>query len=1118
MLIAALVCALPALSLPTETYTRQSRLSQGRWVKISVSRTGLYHIPAATLRQWGFSDPSEVRVCGYGGSRLPDDLTAANYIDDLPVQPSVSSSAGVTFYANGPAELLNPATGHYRWQQSPYTTAGYYFVTAGIGAAPDTVTGTPAASGGATQGTWVAQYERDMAMATHVGPLLVGEDLMSGRPLKVSLETPGRVAGRVSYGVSAVSRLGSAGSLSVAFDDGLSARATMPATSGTYTYGNLTELRDAAAFDRPGESLAVSVSASLPSVAQMARLDYIYAVYPRALTLAGSTAPVEFMCSGAVELAGAAEGTLVWDVTDPRRPMKVSARIDGTAARWTPTAIGVRRYVAWNPGMRIPAPVYAGAVHTQDLHAPLSTPEMVIFTTKALARNAERIAALHRDADDMEVEVVDVDLVYNEFSSGAPDISGLRKYLKMLYDRGAEAGKPLRYALLLGRATLDHKGLITTTASAYTTLPWWVVRNDRQSLIETDAYGTDDFLAMLEDGEGTSLGIDKLSIAVGRMPMTDADEGALMVDKLYQYVRQSKKTGWKNKMMFVADDEDGGVHVNQTETMIGLMETTPDQQSLYNKIYLDAYTLSGGNYPEARKAMFRALDEGVAWWYYIGHATNHSWSAEAQLTFSDINSLYLRNLPFVVASTCNFLQWDYHEMSGGEIMYKEQQGGCIGMVSATRPAYITDNGYLLAALGRHSLVRDTDGRMLTPGEAYRRAKNDIRDSRGQHISNTNRLRFVFMGDPALRLCTPDNIARLRYIGDRAVEPDAQITIGALANVEIRGEVTAPDGSRITDFDGIVSVEIYDAQQSRMTNGRGEGKEIVFETDGDRLYAGSARVKGGEFSLTVSMPSVVADNWRPAAMSLYAYATNSNDEAVGVNRDFYVYGIDEPETADTEAPVIESMVLNHSGFAPGDVTHPSPMLIAHVRDNVAINLSTAGIGQGMTVTIDAFDTRTDVSQYYTPDPDGSAAGTINYPMESLAEGDHTLRLRVFDTSGNPAVAEIPFTVVKDLAPQIFDVYTDANPAITAANFYVRHDRPESVSTVSVTVYDLMGRALWTGSQRGLSDMDVSTPVTWDLTDSAGRRVTRGIYLYRASITADDGASYQTVTRRLAVAAQ
>ena len=274
---------------------------------------------------------------------------------------------------------------------------------------------------------------------------------------------------------------------------------------------------------------------------------------------------------------------------------------------------------------------------------------------------------------------------------------------------------------------------------------------------------------------------------------------------------------------------------------------------------------------------------------------------------------------------------------------------------------------------------------------------------------------------------------------------------------------------------------------------------------------------GRFSLDVAMPLEIAQNFRPAAMSLYAYSTENNTEAIGLFRDFYVYGYDENAELDDKAPVIESMVLNHSDFRSGDTVNDSPMLIASLRDDIGINVSSAGIGHQLTAIVDGTKTFTGLSDYYTPSADGSPSGVINYPLSGLAEGSHTLTLRVWDTAGNPAEQTLEFNVVEGMAPKIYDVYSDANPASTVANFYLSHNQPDGNVTVTVTVYNLLGRQVWSGSSSGRSDMFLSVPVSWDLTDMGGRRVSRGIYLYRATITGD-GKTFETASRRIAVTAQ
>ncbi|MBO5267584.1 MAG: type IX secretion system sortase PorU [Muribaculaceae bacterium] len=1107
------------------TYAQQSVLASGRWVKVSVDHSGLHLLPTAALRQWGFADPSRVRVYGYGGRRISDILAQDTYIDDLPRIASEVTDAGVVFYAAGPDTWVNSSGQYCHRESNIYTTRGYYFITEATDgdnpAIPATGVGADA-DGARSTGYARLHHEQDGVLASEAGALFVGEDFRFTPARSYDFRTPGRVADEPVWFECQFfhNHQGSTSTLSFSADGTALpevASDRLAATSSShYVHGSVGTTRHTFT-PASADGFRLEVRYTPGRVAEKANLDYISVNYVRRLEM-DATGYVDFWAAGpALTFDSKGTDTRIWDVTDPARIERVDARKDASGRMaWSVSRSGTRAYAAWRPGASLPQPVYEGTVAAQNLHQPaVDAPDMLILSAPAYRQQAQRIADLHARHDSLRVSIVDPALIYNEFSSGSPDVSGIRKYLKMMYDRGNEAGRPLRYVLLMGRTTLDHRMILESSRRLSAgTVPWWLSGNARLAMSDNDGYGTDDFIAMLADGSGRDHGLDDLCVAVGRIPLLSASEGDELIDKLEQYITKSKKTGWKNRLIVLADDEDNGVHLQQAERMTGYMLDTEGQQHIISKIYIDAYDRIGGTYPEARKEMFRGLEEGVTWWFFTGHANNHSWTGDGMLTFEDINSMYLRNVPFVVASTCDFLRWDSETISGGEIMYKERYGGAIGMISATRPVYISDNDYFLSAMGRHTLQRDIDGRLLTAGEIYRRAKNDIRNSAGEHRSNPNRLRFVFMGDPAMRPASPDNVVELLTINGHKVDIDDQITIGAMSNATLAGRIIGPDGSPLTDFDGVVNVELFDALRSVVTNGYGKGSVETFDTQGDKLYTGSARVSKGEFTLSMAMPDMVADNFRPATLSMYAYATNSAAEAIGANRDFYVYGFDEPERPDTIAPVIETMYLNHDGFTEGEFVNTSPMLIATLSDNVGINLSKAGIGRQITLTLDDRTTYADVNAYYTPSPDGSPSGTINYPFDNIVKGPHTLRLRAFDTSGNPVSRTISFTVTEDLAPRIFDVYTDANPASTAANFYVRHDRPENLMQVTVTVYDLMGHPVWDSTVKGMSDMDLSTPVTWDLTDYSGRRVQRGIYLYRASVTTDN-THYETASRRIAV---
>ena len=428
--------------------------------------------------------------------------------------------------------------------------------------------------------------------------------------------------------------------------------------------------------------------------------------------------------------------------------------------------------------------------------------------------------------------------------------------------------------------------------------------------------------------------------------------------------------------------------------------------------------------------------------------------------------------------------------------------------------YISENGPLSESFGREITQRDETGLLRPLGEIYRRAKNAIN-------SNTNKLRYVMLGDPAMRLAMPALRLVLDEVNGKPVSnPDDAskdpTIIMARQQVTMKGHIEDASGNIVSDFTGSVNTILYDADRSITTLGNGaEGKPFPFDTTGGRLYMGSGSIENGIFTLNIPMPAEVADNFRTATLNIYARSDDGR-EGAGVDRRIYVYGSDPDAEEDNEAPEIETMYLNHPSFRDGKRVNPSPMLIARVSDNRAINLSTSGVGHQMTLTLDGGQTFTDVANYYTPFSDGTPGGDIAYPFDNLAPGLHTLRLHVWDTAPNAAEAELSFTVEAELAPAIHEVYTDANPARDHANFYVTHDRPDQSLTVTIEVYDLMGRPVWSNTRKGRSDMFQSAPVAWDLRNTAGR-VPRGLYLYRAIVTDDSsGDKTATASRRLAVA--
>lgn len=1078
----------------------------------------MHFIPAATLRSWGISDPSRMSMHGYGGGRIPDELSAVTYVDDLPPVCVHATEKGVYFYAVGPVGW-EMAGGALQRVRNPFSDRGYYFITstAGTPTRPAHRGAPGCGENPATDFLCPLLHEQDLAPIGDMGHDFYGEDFRTQPTCTFSFGLAGRREGtavrlRTALAVNSTS----ASSVEISADGSPLGPARTVRATPQYHSGSGMVASYVLAPDAVGERIAITYRFRPTGQVKDARLDYIELNYTRAIAL-GDGGELQFSARQAdVRLDGAGADTHVWDVTDPADVAEVSAAFDGGSLEWTMPSDSMRRYAAWNEDAKLPCPERVGVVANQNLHQlPDVSPDMVIITVPQWVGEASRLARIRRGGSaPVESVVVSADEIYNEFSSGVPDVNALRRYLKMVYDRGLAAGHPLRYALLLGRPTFDNRGIATDRRDMAVTLPTW---QTDEALAEERSYTSDDIFAMLDDGSGADFRNDRLAIAVGRIPARTTAELRSYIDKLESYTGTIPDGEWCNRVIVVADDGDSGAHAVQSENFCGRVVEN-GLTMLFDKVYIDAYDVTGGVSEEGRRRMYRYLDEGGVWWHYTGHGTQYQLTAEKLITPSDIGTLSPRHLPVLCAVTCSFLRWDGKEPSGGERLALSADGGVIAAISATRRTFIEENAVFNDAIGRFAFTPDASGALPAVGDILQRAKNHLTST---SPSAEGRFRYVLLGDPSMPMAVPALRIAVESVDGEEISSDSQPVLAARQKAVVGCVVTDASGNPVDDFEGYVHVTLYDADRSTTTNGRpvagSEGRQVTFDEHGDRLCVERDTVIGGRFTVEIDMPSEISDNFRPATLNMAAVSPSSHASAVF--RNLYINGTDNSTPGDTLAPVVESIWLNREDFRNGATVNPTPMLVARVSDNTAISLATSGIGNVMTIRIDGSRTLGDVSSYYTPEASATGcAGTIAYPLPQMPEGAHTLELKVCDTSGNATYASVNFYVSENAAPEIIRIYTDANPASTQARFYITHDRPDTPLNLDMEIYDMRGRRVWTARHTWRSGVAATPALTWNLCDTGGHRVERGIYIYRAVITDAQNRASRPVAGRLAVTSQ
>lgn len=1016
-------------------------MASGRWVKVRVEANGVYGFTHARLTELGFRNPEAVKVYGYAPTKL---LTHNHNLipGDLVQMQSIHADKQLLFYATGavdysrelwekessPSALIHLNHSHSRGATYFLSdTEGEHAVPART-AAPDNLSNIGAESIVTSHESLIYE-EEDVISLSEGGAHLLANSINASSPAStldftVSKAAQSRKARMVYAGALSPSMYKSTNFLLASYpseieaEDSKGIAADKSNLSNHQLYTSFIRYQQLKLPEKASEGdYSFRVSLALhPNCAELlgnGGLDFAALLYERDNDLEGARSAVMYFYNtqGPIVPAftGMSEGNWhVWNVTKPESvnelAVTASAGVEAmvslpASAIETPNILAVFRSDAAQT-----EPELIGEVANQNLHA-MPTPDMVILTSAPLLEAAEEAAEFHRSRQGLEVEVVDQQLVFNEYGSGNVSPEAIRRFMAHLYKKNPTK---LSALLIIGPGTIYNAQKINPESE-------WVITSQAEDITSCQ-YDTRNSCADIFFGH---LGLPATSyawanrcdyfkvigsgmhITVGRLPFRSPLEVAAYYAKAAEYHDLPHSAPMAGNMVVASDYAPATVqsHMRNGENLISRIRPEILKNLTATRAASDIISINDNNIN--RKILFSSLERGASFLAYFGHGSFNQIGGSTKRcdyllhTSSADNQQAPERYPVAFVGSCSTAAFDYSPDNLVNSMLLNSQGGVIAALGAGRSVYQSDNETLGCQFASRYFELSSDQWI---GEAWRGSVNAIISNSVALQSLCNILDYNLLGDPCLPSFNPTDVVE-------ATLPSSELVIGRRNTVS--GRIITPQGEDAADFNGHVLLTLYDVPVKKKNLAR-TGTNID-PTHVDSLlidqeiigeYVG--KVTHGQFSVEIKAPDSPRNGVH--RMQLYAYSDDDTRRALGTLADLTLTPADSPEEGEPEpAPVITAFMAGDGepdGYYRGNLT-----LNAEIE--VPAGLVAPNPAQSaLRLTIDK-STRTNARRMLRPSEPGHY--TLRYPLTDLSAGRHTATLEVFDANGNFAESSIEFFI-------------------------------------------------------------------------------------------------------------
>ena len=1112
-----------------------SILASGRFYKFYVDTTGVFKITREFLRDLGMDvaaiNPQNLKIYGNGGAMLPlrnRDNTVFDPVENAikvvgEADGRFDSEDFIVFYGESTRQFNVESLTHINL----YSDKSYYFITAD-GAPGKRVRPMREPAGNADQviTTFDAYqfHEIDQENLLNLGRRWFGERFDVNNQQTFSFDFFNRV---VSEPVEIRAYVAAISESETSFDVSLNGNAV---TTLSLLPINESQLARDARYDSfflsgdtgvtvGGDVLTLNLSynnGGNPSSEGF--LDFV--ALGATCRLEGTGSQVLFRKNSTANTTGIARYDFsnasayseIWEVTNKASVTAVLNEERSDLISFKATTGSQRTFVAVNPDdFFLPLRENQNAlVQNQNIKGTLFQNQnggidYLMVTSALLEPQARRLAEHNRTFRGLNVAVVTLDEIYNEFSSGKQDIGAIRNLARYVYENAPAAENRLKYLCLFGDTTFDYKARIANNNNIVPTF------NTYQSFSQSQSYMSDDFFGALDPDEGLiednspvgNGGFDRLDLAVGRILADNPQLANEVVDKIISYDTPASLGRWRNNFVLISDDVDVAWEYAELESTIdALGDQIQVEKPFINvkKIHSDSFkqraSAGGDRYPEVNKAIADALEVGALVMTYLGHGGENTLASEFIFTREDARNLNNQErLPVIVTVTCEFTRFDNpNRQAAGEELFWNSTGGAVGLVATTREISVRLGVTFNQRLAANLFSFGTD-QIKSVAENLRETKNQINDD--------NRRVIFYIGDPAMKLGFAAPSVRLTAINDIPLTQQVD-TLKALSRIKMSGEVVDLSGQRIAGYSGDLAATVFDKYVERQTLGndgtRGaDGNLLIlqFKELGALLYRGQARITDGRFDFEFVVPKDATIPLGKGRVNFYAKRDGVYEDQAGADQQILVGGLNEDAPEDNQGPLIE-LYMNDEGFVNGGITNSSPTLLVKLEDENGINTA-GGIGHDLIAILDGDEQNPILlNDFYESDTDNFNLGKVLRTLRDLESGLHTVTVVAWDTYNNSSTADLQFVVAGDEELKLENVLNYPNPFVNYTEFWFNHNRPFEPLEVQVQVFTITGKVVKTINQLITTTGFLSREITWDGLDDFGQKIGKGVYVYKITV--------------------